>query len=108
MSRRTSAKGLAEIETSPNERIVLEVSPEELDLLSMIREGEYESITIKPEQGKIEKLEASRTEEQSSKIIDLIRSGDYQDIEIKQRDKKIVHIKRTIKKTYGKQNGKQP
>ena len=92
---------------SPKFEKTLEVSPEELDLLFMIRMENYESITIKTTAGKIEQLEASKSEKTDSRVVDLIQSGDYQDIEIKQRDQKIVYIKRIIKKRY-KKNGKQP
>ena len=78
----------------------VEVSPEEVDLLFMIRMQDYESITIKTIDGKIETLEASKSLKEDSRIIDLISRGDYQDIEIKKRDGQIVCIRQKIIKKY--------
>jgi len=96
---------LPDKDLSPQFEKTIEVSSEEFDLLFMIRMQNYESITIKTNSGTIERLEASKSEKQDSRIIDLINSGDYQNIEIIQRDKKIVHIKKTIQINY-KKNGK--
>lgn len=82
------------------------LKPEEIELLWMIRMENYESILIKTNDGKIERFEASQSEDQKSRIYDILKKDNYQNIEIKQRDGKVVYQRRTIIKNF-KNNDKK-
>ncbi|MFC1732087.1 MerR family transcriptional regulator [candidate division KSB1 bacterium] len=82
------------------ENASVELTPRELDLLSIIRFENYDSITIKLSNGKIVNLDASESIEAEKSIGNILREKSYQDIEIKKRAGSIVHIKRTTKKKY--------
>ena len=80
----------------------MDLTPAELDLVYKIRMEDYESITIRTTSGKIEQLEVSKPIKNEKRIIDLLKEDNYQTIEIKQANRKIVHIKKTVKKKYDK------
>jgi DNA-binding transcriptional MerR regulator len=84
------------ITRTPKNEITFSLKPEELDLIYMLRMDNFESIRIKLEDGKIERIEGTEILENDSRIIDIIRQQAYQNIEIKQKDGKTVQIKRTI------------
>ena len=73
------------------------VTDEELELLFLLRTGNYDSLTVKYRNGEIEMLEAEETVT-DKRIVDLLNEEDYQDVMIKRRDGKTVSIKRTLKR----------
>ena len=74
------------------------LNPEEVQLLLLIRQGGYESITAHFKDGKVEMLESKEAIATEKRIVDLLKDGKYQEIELKQKDGKIVSVKRTLKK----------
>jgi len=86
----------------PQFETFIKLSDEEFELMAMVRTGNYESITIKKKDGKIERLEATESIKADKRITELLQSGDFQNIEIKQVGGKVVCVKRTIKKKVSK------
>jgi len=76
----------------------VELSSEEFELLYMIRMDDYESISLKTNEGKITRIEATEPLDVKMKFEEILKKGDYQNIEIKQRQGQIRYIKRSIKK----------
>ena len=83
---------------TPKSESTITLDSEEMELLFMIRMGNYENIIIKTTDGKIERLEASETLNSEKRIIEILNKGKYKKIEIQQFDGKVTHIRRTIKK----------
>jgi len=73
---------------------LIELNNAEMGLLAKIRLDNFDSISIKLKDGKIEKIESEQLIKTDEKITDLLKESNYQDIEIKQRGGKIVSIKR--------------
>ena len=77
----------------------LNLSPEEMELMLFVRTGNFETITVKRKDGKIDLIEATETlSVADARVTKILNEQDYQTIEIKKADGKIVCIKRTIKK----------
>lgn len=72
-----------------------ELTDEEKELLLYVRANDYETLTIKKQNGKIEYIESTSLVPATKKIVDILKEGSYQNIDIKQRDGKIVSIKKT-------------
>lgn len=76
----------------------LDLSPEEMQLLLFVRTGNFDTITVKRKDGKIDLIEATETLSADVRLTEIIKEQDYQNIEIKTSEGKTVCIKRTIKK----------
>ena len=76
----------------------MKLSDEEMELLVLIRMGEYEQLTVKQQDGRIELIEGTQTEKPDQRITEILGKGEWQDISLKQRDGKVVSIKRTVQK----------
>ena len=86
------------MDLKPKYKSSLELSPEEIELMFFVRMGNYESITVKRRDGKIDYIEATETLSADARLTEIIKEQDYQDIEIKTAEGKTVCVKRTIKK----------
>jgi len=73
-----------------------QLSDEEKELFVLIRTGDYEQLTVKQKDGRIELIEGTQTEKIDERITDILSKGEWQNISLKQRDGKIVTIKRTV------------
>jgi hypothetical protein len=71
---------------SPLSDTSVELDDDELELIVLLRAGNYEQIKIKQKDGKIELIECAESVDPTGRIIDLLQDGDYQDISIIQRD----------------------
>ncbi len=74
------------------------ITPQEFEVLHMIRTGNFEEIKIRFANGSIYLLEGIEDLSRVAKIGDIIREGNYQDLEVKQENGRVVSLKRTIKK----------
>ena len=82
--------------TPPEAKVVI-LTDGERELLSMIRTGNYETITVRSDSGRIEMLEAVENVSER-RMIDILQDEEYQDVTVKRRDGKDVLIVRTIKR----------
>jgi MerR HTH family regulatory protein len=73
------------------------ITPQEFEVLHMMRTGNFEEMKIKLSDGAIH-FQGVEDVTGITRIGDIIRSGNYQDIAIRQEDGKIVRVKRTVKK----------
>ena len=69
----------------------------EPSFFAQLREGHFDSITIRMKDGSIHLIEATQRFSKTINLSELLESGDYQDIEIKQENGQIVSLKRTLK-----------
>lgn len=74
------------------------LTKEELELLSFIKQNDFQTIKITRKYGEIDRLEGIERIDREKRIVDILNEGDYQNIELKQEDGKIVCIHRTVKK----------
>lgn len=74
------------------------ISPEEFEVLHMIRTGNFEEMKIRFTNGSIYLLEGIENLNGIAKVEDIIRDGNYQDLEVKQENGTMVSFKRTLKK----------
>jgi hypothetical protein len=74
------------------------ITPQEFEVLHMIRTGSFEEVKIKFTNGSIHLLEGIQDLGKMAKIEDIIREGNYQNIAIRQEDGKVVRVKRTVRK----------
>ncbi len=91
-------KMFPEKDLAPVYKGALELSPEEMELMLFIRTGDYEAITVKRKNGKIDLIEATETLSADARVTEILKEQDYQNIEIKSANGKVVCLKRTIKK----------
>jgi DNA-binding transcriptional MerR regulator len=83
----------------PKRKNSVELSPEEMELMLFVRTGNFETITVKRKDGKIDLIEATESlSVADARLTEIIKEQDYQNIEIKTAEGKTVCIKRTIKK----------
>ena len=68
----------------------------EMELLLLIRTGEFQSIRIKQEKGEIELIEATQKIPADMRVEEVLRSGKYQEITLVQKGGKVTHLKRTV------------
>jgi len=92
---------------SPVDQNTMKLSDEEMELFFLIRTGEYEQLTVKQQDGRIELIEGTQTEKPDQRITEILGKGEWQDISLKQRDGKIVSIKRTVQKKAKKDGSKR-
>jgi len=85
------------VDLSPKHDPSLSVTDEELDILLMLRTGNFESLTVKLKNGEIERLEAEEMIREG-RIVDLLNDWDFQDLTIRRRDGENVHVSRTLLK----------
>ena len=78
------------------------LSPQEQEVISIIRKKSYQSIKITKKNGDIDLIEGVQRIDTTQKIVDLLKEGEFQNIEVKQSNGKIVCINRTIKKKINK------
>lgn len=71
---------------------------EEAELLSFIREGEYERVEVRFKNKKMEIIEAVERLDVSKRMVDILKEQKYQSIEVIKKDDVIVSIVRKIKK----------
>ena len=71
---------------------------EETELLELIRNQAYQSVTITKKDGAIRLIEVKEHIDNQKRIIDILKQHNYQSVEIKKVDGKIVHINRVIQK----------
>lgn len=74
------------------------ITPQEFEVLHMIRTSNFEEIKIRLTNGSIYLLEGIEDLSRIAKIGDIIREGNYQDLEVKQENGRVVSLKRTIRK----------
>lgn len=74
------------------------ISPEEFEVLHMIRTGNFEEMKIRFINGSIYLLEGIEDLTGIAQIEDIIREGHYQNLEVKQENGIKVSVKRTLKK----------
>ncbi len=82
---------------SPAFRYVETLNKDEAEVLFQMRCGNYENVSVKMKDGKIELIEATQTIDAQKRFIELLKEADYQDIQVKTADGKVVSIKRTVK-----------
>jgi DNA-binding transcriptional MerR regulator len=75
---------------------LLGLDAEELRAITLMRQGGYESIIIKFENGKIAHFELEEEVNPERAIIDLLKEHKYQSIELKKQQGKVVSIKRKV------------
>jgi len=85
-------------ELSPLSDTSVELDDVELELIVLLRTGNYDQIKIKQTDGRIELIECTESVDPTGRIIDLLQDGDFQDISIIQRDGKVVTVNRTVRK----------
>ena len=73
------------------------LNDDEVDVLLHMRSGNYESVSVKMKDGKVELIEATQTIESQKKFIELVKEAKYQKIEVQTADGKVISIKRTVK-----------
>lgn len=76
----------------------LSLLPEEMELMAMIRLGNYESIEVKLNDGRIERFDSTENILTDKKLSNILKEHKYQKIEIIQQNGKVQCIKRTVKK----------
>jgi MerR HTH family regulatory protein len=74
------------------------ITPQEFEVLHMMRTGDFEEVKIRLNNGSIYLLEGIEDLTGMTKIEDIIRKGNYQDLEVKQENGSVVSVKRTLKK----------
>jgi hypothetical protein len=74
------------------------ITPQEFEVLHMMRTGDFDEIKIRFTNGSIYLLEGIEDLTGMAKIEDIIRKGNYQDLEVKQENGVVVSFKRTLKK----------
>ena len=82
------------------EKYVEQLSIEEFELIYLVRTGDYESIKVKTKDGKIKKIETTKTKDVEKQIGEILRESNYQKIEIERQDGKIVSIKQMKRKKF--------
>lgn len=79
------------------QRIVLDnISDKELQLLYLLRTGEFDSVKVTLKDGEVSLIEGTQKIDRREKIIDLINAHDYQSIEIRVLDGNVIKINQTI------------
>ncbi|GAB4495705.1 MAG: hypothetical protein OHK0019_25560 [Saprospiraceae bacterium] len=87
-----------EKDLKPITRNSLELLPEEMELMLFVRTGNFESVTVKRKNGKIDFIEGTETLSADTRLTEIMKKQDYQEIQMKVAKGKTVGLKRTIKK----------
>lgn len=77
-----------------------ELSEEEEELVSMLRQGTFDKIEVKTKEGKIKTISASELINDKKLFREIANDAPFQSIETRIRDGKKVSIRRTINKRY--------
>ncbi|HEY9084069.1 MAG TPA: hypothetical protein VIN73_12095 [Vicingaceae bacterium] len=77
---------------------LFKLSKEELELLTFIKMGDFQTIKIVKRNGEIDRMEGTERIAPGKRMIDILNQGDYQNIEVKQENGKVVCIHRTVKR----------
>lgn len=93
-----------EIDLKPKQKIDAPVSVNEMELLALLRLGNYEKVELRFKKGKMELFEGIRRFDAMKRIQELRKEHKYQDITYKQDDGVIVAILQTIKERFSKGN----
>ena len=80
----------------------LPLSVNEMELLAYIRIGNFERITVKFNNGEMEKFEGVRRLQAKKRIEEIMREHNYQNIEIQEENGEITAIFQTVKKKFTK------
>lgn len=75
-----------------------DLSTEEMELMLFVRTGNFDSITVKRKNGKIDFLEGKEQLDIDARVSNILKEQDYQSIEIKTVKGKVMCIQRTVKK----------
>ena len=78
------------------------LSKDELELLSFIKQNDFQTIKIIRKERQIDRLEGYQRIDNEKRIIDILNQGDYQNIEVIQENGKVVSISRKVKKRIAK------
>lgn len=76
------------------------LSEPELEILDVIRTGNYDSINIIFKNKKVDSIELTKSQEVRKKVTEILAEGNYQNIVIKSHKGKVTFIENTIKKKY--------
>lgn len=76
----------------------IELYPEEIYLISLIRDDRFESIIVKKKGRKINLFECTESIDRSKRISEILQEADYQEISIRKAKGKITNIIRVLKK----------
>lgn len=82
------------------EPIDIGLSGKEIQLLDHIKNGNYEKVTVRLNNGDIVLFEGKEQINTKSRIIDILKTADYQNIELKAAKGKVINIIRTEKKKF--------
>ena len=74
-----------------------DLTPEELQVISILRVDKFQFVKIIKRNGKIDLIEGIEEIKTKEKIVQILKQHDYQNIEIKQASGRIVHINRTVR-----------
>jgi DNA-binding transcriptional MerR regulator len=88
---------LRTIETRHDYFSTASLSMAEKGIFWAIRNGNFDSITVRLKNGTVDMLEAEESLDARERVVDLLKSGNFQDISVKQNNGKVVSVKRTLK-----------
>ena len=88
---------LPEKNLAPVHKNILELTSEEMQVMLFIRTGNFETITVKRKNGKIDLIETSENINAEAMFIEIMKEHDYQNIEVKTASGKTICIKRPAK-----------
>lgn len=88
---------LRTIETRHDYFSTASLSKAEKGIFWAIRKGNFDSITVRLKNGKVDMLEAEESLDARERVVDLLKSGDFQDISLKQQNGRVVSVKRNLK-----------
>jgi DNA-binding transcriptional MerR regulator len=74
------------------------LTPEELNLLSYIRDGDYKEVKVKFKDGKVDLFEGTQSLERQEKLADILQQDDFQEVTLKRENGKTVQVSRIVKK----------
>jgi hypothetical protein len=82
-------------------------SEEELEVLRMIRNGEYRSVTVYMKDGRIQKAEGAVEHDirERDAIVDLLESEDFQTVSVTRVDGKIIRVTQQKPVVFRKRSG---
>lgn len=86
------------VKISPSHSFDVLLNEKELDIIRTIRKGDYDAVTVKFKDGKIDRLEETKDINIEEKITDILRENEFQNIEIKRKNGNIVSVKSTVKR----------
>ncbi len=81
----------------PHFDVDIALTPEEIDVLLMLRNQEFEMISIKQQKGKVELIEGTKSVPVKKQLGKMLQEQKYSEINIQQKEGHIVAIKQTIK-----------